>query len=48
MALGPAGSCVDAFVGQWRSVAAINSVKINCSAGFAVGTTFTLYGIKAA
>ena len=38
-----------AYVGLWRSYSAINSVKLASYAGnFNVGTTFTLYGIKAA
>lgn len=41
---------VDANVGLWRSTAAIDSVEIKVSSGntFSVGSTFTLYGIKAA
>jgi hypothetical protein len=41
---------VDAVVSLWRSTAAINSIQIlnSASANFAVGTTFTLYGIAAA
>lgn len=38
------------IVGLWRSTAAINSVtmRTNGGANFNVGSTFTLYGIKAA
>lgn len=46
-AYGSSTSCVDAFVGLWRSTAAINSIKINASS-FASGSTFKLYGIEAA
>lgn len=37
-------------IGLWRSTAAINSIKLYWSATgtFATGSTFTLYGIKAA
>jgi hypothetical protein len=39
----------DAQVGQWRSTTAINSILIKPGSGtFSVGSTFTLYGIKAA
>jgi len=40
----------DAIVGLWRSTAAITSIQVgnDASANFAVGTTFTLYGIAAA
>ena len=39
----------DAVVGLWRSTAAINSITfITGGTGFAIGSTFTLYGIKAA
>jgi hypothetical protein len=46
MALGTPGNCVDAFVGTWRSTAAITSVTIRGSV--VSGTTYSLYGIKAA
>lgn len=46
MALGTAGDCVDAFVGTWRSTAAITSITIRGSV--VSGTTYSLYGIKAA
>jgi anti-sigma-K factor RskA len=36
--------------GLWRNTAAINSIKVYTTAGanFNTGSTFTLYGIKAA
>ena len=44
-----AGDIVLAVVGSWRSTAAISSIKIFPSSGsFDTGSTFTLYGIKAA
>jgi hypothetical protein len=40
---------VDAIVNLWRSNAAINTIKLFPSAqNFAIGSTFNLYGIKAA
>ena len=41
---------VEAVVSLWRSTSAINSIQIfnSASANFAIGSTFTLYGIKAA
>jgi hypothetical protein len=40
----------EAIVGLWRNTAAITSILVGTDGGvnFAVGTTFTLYGIKAA
>lgn len=40
---------VEAFVGLWRSTSAITSMDIKTQSGnFSVGSTFTIYGIKAA
>ena len=40
---------VEAFSGLWRSTAAITAIDIKTQSGnFSVGSTFTLYGIKAA
>jgi hypothetical protein len=45
---GQAGSGTMANVGLWRSTAAITSIKIEIFTGtFSIGSTFTLYGIKA-
>ena len=44
-----AGSGLDAIAHLWRSTSAINSILVgNYSYNFSIGTTFTLYGIKAA
>jgi len=43
------GVQVDALVGLWRSTSAITSIIVYSSSGnFDIGSTFTLYGIKAA
>jgi hypothetical protein len=36
-----------AIAGLWRNTAAVNEVSIIGTANYAVGSTFTLYGIKA-
>lgn len=41
-------SFVVALVGLWRNTAAVNQVSIHGTANYAAGTTFNLYGIKAA
>jgi hypothetical protein len=44
-----AANLVETFVGLWRSTSAISSMNIKTQSGnFSVGSTFTLYGIKAA
>lgn len=49
---GAASNDVEATVGLWRSTSAINTIQIaysqNGGQTFKAGTTFTLYGIKAA
>jgi hypothetical protein len=46
-AYGASSVSIDAFVGLWRSNAAITSLQIN-SSNFAVGTTVSLYGVASA
>lgn len=45
-----AGIAAAATVGLWRSTSAINAIKVfaDASRTFSTGSTFTLYGIKAA
>lgn len=45
-----AGIAAAATVGLWRSTSAINAIKVfaDASRTFSIGSTFTLYGIKAA
>ena len=45
---GDAGQVVQAGVGMWRNTAAITAVTYSTVGTFTAGSTFTLYGIKAA
>jgi hypothetical protein len=49
-ASGENGQQAAAYVNLWRSTSAINSIKIYSASGltYAIGSTFTLYGIAAA
>lgn len=42
------GGSVDTNVGLWRQTSVINSISVVGGAAFLSGSTFTLYGIKAA
>lgn len=47
--LSKTNTAVGRQVGLWRSTSAINAVRVGIPSGsFAVGSTFSLYGIKAA
>ena len=39
---------VDAYVNLWRNTSAISTVSFACGGNFIAGSTFSLYGIKAA
>jgi len=42
------GASVDLGVGLWRNTAAVNSISFKGASSYGVGSSFTLYGIKAA
>lgn len=39
---------VTAYVNMWRNTSAISNIQVFAASNYAVGTTFTLYGVKAA
>jgi hypothetical protein len=43
-----ASTGVDGVVGLWRSNSAITTITVGCASNFQIGTSATLYGIKAA
>lgn len=47
---GAAGGGTETVAGLWRSTSAINSIKVltDTAVNYAIGSSFTLYGIKAA
>lgn len=45
---GSASFGLDQYVGLWRNTSAINSIELYSPNNFDSGSTFTLYGIKAA
>jgi hypothetical protein len=45
---GRASAAVDAGIGMWRNTAAINQIVLSGTNVYQTGSTFTLYGIKAA
>ena len=45
---GAAANMTEAAVALWRNTAAITQIDFTCTGTFVAGSTFTLYGIKAA